>query len=385
MALNPIMPDDAGIDSEEFNEGTRTVEREEQPGSEPLQNRERDEQQRAAAGDEEQQQRENDGSREQPSDEQATDENKASEAGKELAKRKRGLEGRKETIQGQINALVRERSEIDRDTARGRSEREALLRDIETLREAKRRIEAGEDVEIDSRHARRGQDDPRGFDPRRPQTRSRDEEQPWFDRRDPRPQESQFQDFAEYAEAVGRWGARQEVRRAEYQRAQRSQQSERARWEEQRQQGYSERYQRFAAENPDFEREIDREDLMLTAPMVDAIKDSELGPQMLLHLARHPEDIDRIARLYPVLAFGEMKKIEARLESAHSGSRQSQQHQQHSQARPPIKPVAQTSSRNSSETDIPDEDVDMDEHIERMNKRDAVLRSRGIRGYGVAR
>lgn len=366
MALNELMPADAGIDTEEFNHGTRTVRRE-TPVDESSPDRD------AAPADEPSE------APERASEPEADDDDaRASEAAKELNKRKRGLEGRKETIQSQINALVRERGEVERDTARGRAERAALQREIDSLRQMRERAAGGESVDPDAFEAR-GTTDPRAFDPRRPATD--DDRQPWSDPQDARPREEQFSDFAAYAEAIGRWGARQEVRRAEYGRQQREQQSHRQRWESERQKNYAERYQSFAKANPTFEQEIDRDDLLLTAPMVDVIKDSPVGPQMMLHMARHPDDVDRIGSMHPVLAYGEMKKLEARLEGAHSGSPQSTQH---SKARPPIKPVEHASSRTSDGTEIPDDDVDVDEHIARMNARDETLRKRGVKkGYGL--
>lgn len=416
MALNPRMPDDAGIDTEEFNEGTRTVEREERGSEEPRQNRsavldnettEREARQddageagtRERTGERREQREQRDGEhtereesreRREGDEEQTEEERRASDAARELSQRRRGLEGRKQTIQQQINELVRERENTRRDTEAGRREREELRREIESLRSQRDRVARGEDVDDD-----RGRDesDPRRFDPRRPNQGRRDRDYdetraPWYDPRDARPVEENFRDFAEYAEAVGRWGARMEVRRAEYTRSRREEQSSRQQWEEQRQTAYRKRYEDFAAANPDFEAEVDRDDLYLTAPMVDAIKGSEVGPQMLLHLARHPEDIDRIGRLHPVLAFGEMKKIEARVESANSGSRprQEETNREHSSAPRPIKPVESTSSRHSDDMDIPDENVSDDEHFERMNKRDAQLAKRGVntrKSYGV--
>jgi hypothetical protein len=118
--------------------------------------------------------------------------------------------------------------------------------------------------------------------------------------------------------------------------------------------------------------------------MVDVIKDSEVGSQILLYLARNSREIDRLAAMHPVLAFGEMKKIEARLEGANSGSPQPVA--QHSKAPAPIKPVGNASSRRSDTDDIPGDDASDDEHFERMNRRDAMLRKRGLdprKGYGV--
>jgi len=363
------MPDDAGIETEQFDEGTRSVEREETtPAPEPINARE------PAPEDD----HDDDAEADKPAakvDEQDEDA-KASEAGKELAKRKRGLEGRKETIQQQINALVRERGEVTRETERGRQERAELQREIEALRGQRERVARGEPESQDPA-------DPRRFDPRRAERQPQAADDP----RDPRPLELDYEDYAAYTEAIGRWGARQEVRRAERARSQREEMSARQRWEYERQTKYSERYKEFAKANPTFEDEINREDLVLTATMMDTIKDSPVGPAITLFLARNPEHIDRITRLHPVVAYGEMKKIEARLEGAHSGSPPPAA-QQHSKAPAPIKPVDDAVSRGSDGDDVPDENVSDDEHFERMNKRDEMLKKRGVnirKGYGVRR
>jgi hypothetical protein len=298
---------------------------------------------------------------EQDDDEDAKPDDKASEAGKELAARKHGLEGRKAKIQEQINALVRQRSEESRETEKGRAERAELLREIETLRTTRERMTRGETA------GPRPSQDYDGSDPN-----------------DPEPIEGSFDDYAAYTKAVGRWAGRQEFRRGEYLRHQRASLAARQQWETTRQQKYSERYQSFAKDNPTFEQEINRDDLLLTAPMVDVIKDSDVGPHILLHLSRHSDEVDRIAALHPVIAYGEMKKIEARLEGAHSGS--PQQTAQHSKAPAPIKPVGNVASRRSDTDEIPGDDVSDDEHFRRMNARDEMLRKRGVnirKGYGV--
>jgi len=265
---------------------------------------------------------------------------------------------------GELNALVRERGEVSKETERGRAERQALEREIATPKAERERL--GGRVERPPAGAAPGVYD--GADPN-----------------DPEPVEGQFEDYAAYTKAIGRWAGRQEFRRGEYLRHQREQQTARQQWEIKRQQNYSTRYQAFVKTNPTFEQEINREDLLLTVPMVDAIKDSEVGPQLLLHLARHPEDIDRIAALHDVLAYGEMKKLEGQLAGAHSGSPPVVA-QVHSQAPAPIKPVGHATSRRSDTDEIPGEDVSDDEHFERMNKRDELLRKRGLnprKGYGL--
>jgi len=354
MAINPVMPDNAAVETTDYGEGAPIQEPTPTPEPTPPVREPADE----PAPDTLPELPE---LPDEPDDEDEQD--KASQAGKELATRKKGLEGRKQTIQEQINALVRERGEVTRETERGRAERAELQREIEALRSQKERSARGE------------------TDTRPPAPDGRD---PGYDPRDPEPQEGAFQDYTQFQRALTGWAARVELRRDKYVEQQRAQASHRANWEAKRQEGYSTRYQAFAKVNPTFEQEINREDLLLTAPMVDAVKDSEQGPQMLLYLARNSHEIDRIAALHPVLAYGEMKKLEARLEGAHSGSPPPVA--QHSKAPAPIKPVGNVSSRQSDGNDIPGDEVDVDEHIARMNKRDEQLRKRGLnprRTYGT--
>lgn len=279
------------------------------------------------------------------------------EAGQEQAARKNRLEERKQGIQAQINELVRERGEVSRETERGRAERAELQRDIEALKAEQARIKGG------------GQPRPNGAAQPHPST--------GLDPNDPEPVEAQFPDYATYTKAAGAWAARTEWRKQSFQQWVSNQ-------EAQQRQKFSNNYQTFAKANPTFEQEINRKDLVLTDPMVRVIKGSDIGPQMMLYLARNSDEVDRIGSLPMLDAFGEMKKLEARLEGAHSGPPQPAA--QHSKAPAPIKPVGNAMSRQSDSSDIPDESVSDDEHFERMNKRDEALRKRGInprRGYGA--
>lgn len=276
--------------------------------------------------------------------------------------RKRSLEGRKQTIQEQINELVREkgttqreRDAIKAETERLRAERDAIQREIQEGRPRERQQPDG----------------------RQPATAG--EQDPAWGRtsaRDPEPQEDQFDDFGAYVRAQSNWAAREAVRVQNYRQGEARERGSRAQFEQQRQEKFAGRYQEFAKANPTFEAEVNREDLGLTAPMVDVIKDSEVGPQLMLHLVRNPDEVDRLAAMHPVLAYGEMKKHEARLEAAHSGSAQAKTPQL-SKARPPIKPV-DSAGAASDDGELPD-DLDMDEHIERGNALDKRRRQSGQR------
>lgn len=290
-----------------------------------------------------------------PPDEAKADE--AANAGKVLNAHKKSLAGRKASIQEEINALVRERGTTQR-------ERDAISAELVDLRRQRDELKAEMATER----------------PRELQGEARRPKQPegWgqMDSNDPEPQEADHDDFASYVREQSAWAAREAVRVDRYHQRRSREQDDRSRYEIERQQKFSERYTKFAAENATFAEEVNREDLLLSPPMEDVIKDSPVGPAMMLYLARNPDDVDRLARMHPVLTYGEMKKIEARLEAAHSGSAQSVVAV--SKAKPPIKPVDGAPAIHETETEIPN-DLDMDEHIARGNALDARRRKAGQR------
>lgn len=248
----------------------------------------------------------------------------ASEAAKTLNVRKRSLEGRKQTIQDEINALVRQREDAKRE--------------LERLR----------------------QDLPRPTPPPTPALFA-------APTGDPEPQEDQFASYAEFVKATSQWTARQAVREFEQQQQQRHEQSRRQAWAQSRDQSFGERLNEARQRIPDFDVLVNREDIALTPPIVEVIKDSPVAAELMLHLAHHPDDAQRFNALPPMLAFGEMKALEGRLSAASPGSSAPATV---SQAKPPIKPVG------SQPTGTSEDPTDMDfspEYVRRMN---ALERSR---------
>jgi len=87
-------------------------------------------------------------------------------------------------------------------------------------------------------------------------------------------------------------------------------------------------------------------------------------------MAHHPDDAQRMSVLHPVLAYGEMKALEARLSVAHGSTAPSTYV---SKARPPIRPVGSTPSGS---VDDPSELAFGAEYVSRMNKLDRDRRRR---------
>jgi hypothetical protein len=94
----------------------------------------------------------------------------------------------------------------------------------------------------------------------------------------------------------------------------------------------------FREENADFDTVIEKaKDLPMTQPMQDSVINSDVGPAVMYHLSKNPEECDRISRLHPMAAIKEMGKIEAQLEVASTGP--TSRAESVTRAPRPIKPV----------------------------------------------
>lgn len=264
----------------------------------------------------------------------------ASEAAKALNVRKRSLEGRKQSIQEEINALVRQRGETQR-------ERDRIASELESLRAERAKIAAMQQT---------------------PSQPMRDAMQPVPAASDDQePTEDQFTDYATFVKAQARWQAREAIRAFQAEMRANEEKQREARWHYERDQSFAERLNQARSANPEFDTLVNREDIELSPPMIDVIKDSPMAPQLMLHLAQFPDEAQRIQSLHPMLAFGEMKKLEARVEFASQGWTGPNSAPKVSQARPPIRPVG------SAPSGTVDDPSDMDfgpEYVRRMNAVD---------------
>lgn len=120
----------------------------------------------------------------------------------------------------------------------------------------------------------------------------------------------------------------------------------------------------------------------ISQPMRDFVIDSALGPQLLGYLWDHQDEAQRLATLPPDKAFGQMGRLEMRLEAASSAG-SARQTPVLSKASPPPKPVG--SSPTVSDTgDDEDDTEDMSEravlrHIRRENALDPRINPRAAR------
>jgi hypothetical protein len=126
------------------------------------------------------------------------------------------------------------------------------------------------------------------------------------------PQPHQFSDAFEYAKALAEFTAEKALRERDKQEADRKA-------NEQRQQVLTEwakRVESAKAELPDFDDMVASSDVVVTDPIRDAILESDVGPQILYHLAENPEIAEKLANQSVASALRQLGKLEAKFEKA---------------------------------------------------------------------
>jgi len=163
-----------------------------------------------------------------------------------------------------------------------------------------------------------------------------------------RPQESQFESYEQYIDALTDWKAAQTAvqayhafRQTEEQR--RAQEAARA-----QQEAWMGRVQSMRSKAPDFDETLAAaEDIAVPPALQAAILEHEHGPRLAYELAKQPEVLSRLASLPPVAALRELGKFESKLDLNGEPRRPSAV----SKAPPPISPVGQGSSRSTKSPD----------------------------------
>ena len=159
----------------------------------------------------------------------------------------------------------------------------------------------------------------------------------------PKPTPDKFSDYAEYVEALADWKAEQRVNQALSQR----EQAQAQRLQDELQQ---ERVSTWAQRQDAARQSIsDYDEVMASAPdapvaqhVGESILDSEHGPAIAYHLAKHPAELARINALPPMAAAREIGRLEASLSSAKPAPAK-----QVSNAPAPIKPINATPNMRS--------------------------------------
>lgn len=141
-------------------------------------------------------------------------------------------------------------------------------------------------------------------------------EPPKSDELGPEPQVAQFTDVNEYAKALKDWTAEKTLQ----DKAKKDTEERQAKERETAAAEWAKRQSAFKAETTDYEKMIGESDVKVSDQVRDAIIDSDVGPQILYHLAQHPEEAQKIAGL---TVAGALRAI-GRLEAAISGGKSSE-------------------------------------------------------------
>ena len=127
---------------------------------------------------------------------------------------------------------------------------------------------------------------------------------------DQEPQPSQFNDAFEYARALALYSTEQALEQRDRQEAE-------AKVAQERQkviQTWASKVQQAKAVLPDFDDIVASSDVIIQDDIRDAILESDVGPQILYHLAENEDVAKKIAGLSPKQALREIGKLEARFE-----------------------------------------------------------------------
>lgn len=143
------------------------------------------------------------------------------------------------------------------------------------------------------------------------------------------PDPNDYEDVGTYADALA-------DHKAELILAQRDQQKQQTEVRS----AYEEREDEARAKYPDFEKVVYNPQALFTAEMVDALTESEIGPEIAYHLGTNLSELNRIRKMTPLSQAREIGRLEASLLSNPAVKKVSS-------APEPIKPVG---TRNSTPT-----------------------------------
>ena len=158
---------------------------------------------------------------------------------------------------------------------------------------------------------------------------------------DEEPQPSQFNDAFEYAKALAEYTADKRIDEMKRQEAEAKQAQERQKVIDQ----WANKVQKAKEVLPDFDDIVASSDVVVNDDIRDAILESDVGPQILYHLAENDDIAKKIAGLSPKQALREIGKLEARFEAKET---KPEPPVVRSKAPAPIQPL-----RGSSPADVP--------------------------------
>lgn len=127
---------------------------------------------------------------------------------------------------------------------------------------------------------------------------------------DQKPTEDEFDSHADYIEALTDWKVDQKLtkqKEADEKSKAKQSQSERAT-------AWQGKVSNFQDSTPDFDEVMENvEDVSLSQAATDAILDSDIGPNVLYHIAKNPEIAEKLSEMKPIAAIKEIGRIESEL------------------------------------------------------------------------
>lgn len=120
----------------------------------------------------------------------------------------------------------------------------------------------------------------------------------------PKPASSEFATYDEYVEALSDWKAGQKVATALAQRAEGAATTARA-------ETFEERVSQARSRMSDFDTVVGKSSVEVASHIRESILDSDRGPELAYHLAKHPQEAQRLSSMHPLQAARELGRLEA--------------------------------------------------------------------------
>lgn len=149
-----------------------------------------------------------------------------------------------------------------------------------------------------------------------------------------KPKLDDFETYDQYTEALTDWKFDQRAKEQESKSREEALRNE----AKKRMETYGAKADEFAKDNPDFDEVVSESDAF-TPIMVQAIQDSDLGPQVAYYLAKNPDEAEKLKGLGVVAMNRALGRIEAKLET-----NEAKPAVRTTNAPPPIKPVSRSAS-----------------------------------------
>lgn len=177
------------------------------------------------------------------------------------------------------------------------------------------------------------------------------------------PKREDFASYEDYLEARADWKAEQKAKAIIEQRERERVEAEARKQAETKAKTWQQRLKEAEKEIEDIHEILEDSEAPLTQPMLEAITDSDIGPKIAVHLAKHPEEAERIANLSPIAQVREITKLETKLSAEPQPPKK-----EPSKAPDPITPVGGKAGK------VSDKPSDEDSIEDWLKKREAQLR-----------